>query len=256
MSIQQVLDPHGSFRVPANLCALGIMSKAPQAGKVKTRLVPPLSGEEAAKLNACFLRDLGDSISKVSEEGAARGVAVYTPLGQEESYESTLPPDFFLLPQRGNGFGDRLLFAAQDLFAIGFESVCLINSDSPTVPAASFAEAVLELAKPGERIVLGPTEDGGYYLIGLKQPCPRLFQEIEWSTERVFHQTLQRAKEVGLKAHQLPPGFDVDDCATLKRLCDELLGDRLGSTDKVAPATRRFLREIIEREGRDRIWPM
>src|SRR6267378_152514 len=186
MSEHGVLNPRREIQVPPNLCALGIMTKAPQPGKVKTRLVPPLSPEEAAELNICFLCDLAGSISQACLESSAQGVGVYTPLGSESVYESILPKDFFLMAQRGHEFGQRLIFAVGDLFKVGFASVCLINSDSPTVPASSFVEAANELAKAGDRIVLGPSEDGGYYLIGLKKLHQGLFEEIDWSTERVF----------------------------------------------------------------------
>jgi len=231
------------------------MTKVPQPGKVKTRLVPPLSLEEAAELNICFLRDLAGSTSQACLESSAQGVGVYTPIGAESAYESILPRNFLLIPQRGHEFGERLIFAAEDLFTVGFESVCLINSDSPTVPASSFVEAANELAKAGDRIVLGPSEDGGYYLIGLKKLHQGLFEEIDWSTERVFDQTMQHASEIDVEVHQLPCGFDVDDRATLARLCEELLGPEARSSSNMAPNTRRFLREIVRRDGRDRIWP-
>ena len=101
--------------------------------------------------------------------------------------------------------------AIEDLLRIGFSSVCLINSDSPTVPPASFVEAVLALSEPGDRMVLGPAEDGGYYLIGVKKLHRRLFEEIDWSTERVFQQTMDRAREINLEVHQLRARLDVDD---------------------------------------------
>jgi uncharacterized protein len=229
------------------------MTKAPRAGQVKTRLVPPLTPTEAAAINRCFLRDLAASISRACLESPARGVAVYTPVSANACYEGILPPDFFLLPQRGDYFGERLSFATEDLLNAGFESVCLINSDSPTVPAACFAEAANALAKQGDRIAIGPSDDGGYYLIGMKQIHRRMFEEIDWSTDRVFDQTMERAAEIALDVKLLPKSYDVDDAATLRRLCGELLNDN--AQDCVAPATRKFLQEIIDREGRARIWP-
>jgi rSAM/selenodomain-associated transferase 1 len=255
MSSHRIVDPSAPLLIPAKMCALGIMTKAPQAGKVKTRLSPPLTPQEAAALNICFLRDLARSISLACSQTSARGIAVYTPAGAEATYEAILPTDFFLMPQRGETFGERLIFAAEDLFKVGFESVCLINSDSPTVSTFSFVEAANQLAKPGERIVLGPSDDGGYYLIGIKKLHHRLFENIDWSTERVFAQTWKRASEIGVEVHQLPHGFDVDDRATLRRLCDEMLRKISGSTNDVAPETRKFLSEIIAREGRARVWP-
>lgn len=251
------------------------MTKAPQPGQVKTRLVPPLTAHEAAKLNKCFLADTAAAISNVSsrrracppkpqprqvsdadktqlksrlpaslrEEGtSALGIAVYTPVGAESTYSEILSPDFALLPQRGESFGERLYFAAVDLFRCGFESVCLIDSDSPTVPAENFAQAVKLLKCPGDRIVLGPCDDGGYYLIGIKKPHQEIFERIDWSTERVFAQTKQRARELSLEVKLLPTGYDVDDEASLGRLCRELLARNVPA--HIAPKTREFLRKL------------
>lgn len=253
MSKLEVIKPEECSEKFAGLCALGIMTKVPEAGKVKTRLTPPLTQDEAATLNVCFLRDLSWSIVAGIESSPAKGVAIYTPVGKESAYNEILPEGFVLIAQRGEDFGERLRNAVGDLLEVGFESVCLINSDSPTVPATSFAEAATELATPGDRIVLGPSDDGGYYLIGLKALHRRLFEEIDWSTERALAQTLERAEEIGISVHQLPSGFDVDDRVTLRRLCDELL-DR-DVPDELAPSTRKFLSDIVKREGRARIWP-
>jgi len=262
----RILDPNFPDRGASNQCALAVMTKAPQAGRVKTRLVPPLTPEQAAELNKCFLRDTAATISRVcsrrpvddankmplkhasashSEAAtAACGIAVYTPVGAESTYTDILPADFSLLAQRGDEFGQRLYFAVEDLFKYGFEAVCLIDSDSPTVPAENFAEAVELLSTDEDRVVLGPSEDGGYYLIGLKAPHQNLFKQIDWSTERVLKQTIKRASEVGLEVQLLANGYDVDDDASLRRLSKELLGERVD--ESVAPNTRRFLLRLVE----------
>jgi rSAM/selenodomain-associated transferase 1 len=247
----RVLHPNLPDRGASGLCALAVMTKAPQAGRVKTRLVPPLTPEEAAELNKCFLRDTAIVILRACNHGPvadggktarAVGVAVYTPVGAESVYTDILPADFSLLPQRGDKFGERLYFAVEDLFKCGFEAVCLIDSDSPTVPAENFAEAVELLSIGQDRVVLGPSDDGGYYLIGVKKLDRHLFEQIDWSTERVFIQTIQRATEIGLEIKLLPTGYDVDDAASLRRLCHELLGENTGGG--VAPNTRKFLESI------------
>jgi glycosyltransferase A (GT-A) superfamily protein (DUF2064 family) len=133
----------------------------------------------------------------------------------------------------------------EDLFKCGFESVCLIDSDSPTVPAENFAAAVELLDASNDRIVLGPCDDGGYYLIGLKRPHGQLFEEIAWSTERVLEQTIQRAAELGVEVKLLPAGYDVDDAASLRRLYDELLAET--ASTNTAPHTRKFLVNIVAR---------
>lgn len=226
------------------------MTKVPRAGHVKTRLVPPLTPEEAAELNACFLRDTAAAIQQACKSDAV-GIAVYTPVGFETAYNDILPPEFELLPQRGDGFGERLAFAVADVFHCGFNSVCLIDSDSPTVPASAYAEAVALLSRPRDAVVLGPSDDGGYYLIGLKKHHRGLFEEIDWSTNRVFEQTRRRAKELDLDVALLPNGYDVDDRESLNRLCEELLGDRVSSDS--APHTRNFLDVFVRRNGRERI---
>src|SRR5205814_1787066 len=247
-----VLDPNLPNRGARGLCALGVMTKAPLVGRVKTRLVPPLTPEEAAELNKCFLRDTAAAISTacsrrpVGETARASAIAVYTPFGAESAYNDILPDDFSLLPQRGDKFGERLYFAVEDLFKCGFDSVCLIDSDSPTVPAENFAEAVELLSTSDDRIVLGPSDDGGYYLIGVKKPHRHLFEQVDWSTERVLNQTIQRATENGLEVKLLPSGYDVDDADSLRRLRNQLLADKTSSD--VAPYTREFLASFMERK--------
>jgi uncharacterized protein len=248
----RVLDPNLPGRMANGLCALAVMTKAPQAGRVKTRLVPPLTPEEAAELNKCFLRDTAAAISSacsrrpVGDEGkTARSspIAVYTPVGAESVYTDILPADFSLLPQRGDKFGERLYLAIEDLCKCGFDALCLIDSDSPTVPAENFEQAVELLSTSEDRVVLGPSDDGGYYLIGMKKPHRHLFEQIDWSTERVFNQTMQRATEIGIEVKRLPTGYDVDDDASLRHLCHELLGEQ--GDDSVAPSTRKFLAGLV-----------
>ena len=147
-----------------------------------------------------------------------------------------------LLPPRRIGLGDALFDAAEDLLAAGYGAACLVNADSPTLPTGALVAAARALAAPGARLVLGPAKDGGYYLIGLKQPHRRLFEDIAWSTDRVYRQTLDRAAEIGLDAVTLDAWYDVDDVASLRRLVDEL-----GSPDPAgyaAPHTAAFLRRL------------
>jgi len=255
-AVHRVLDPAAPSHLSKGLCALAVMTKAPLAGKVKTRLTPPLTAAESAALNICFLRDTSAAILSATTKGPARGIGVFTPLGAEGAYQDILPDKFELVPQRGEEFGDRLASAVEDLLQVGFESVCLINSDSPTVPAECFREATEVLRQTDDTVVLGPSDDGGYYLIGLKKLHRALFENIDWSTERVLSQTIERAVQLDLKVHLLPAWYDVDDRATLGRLCDELFGEHSSAEECTsAPATRGFLAELLQKEGRERIWP-
>jgi uncharacterized protein len=255
-AIQRILDPREGRQVPRDLCALAVMTKAPKAGRVKTRLSPPLTPDEAAALNICFLRDTAAAISRTANVGRAQGIGVYTPIGAEDAYVDILPEDFALVPQRGEAFGERLSAATEDLLQLGFASLCLIDSDSPTVPAHAFALATEHLSKPEDSVVLGPSDDGGYYLIGLKKLHRPLFESIDWSTDRVLEQTVAAARKIGLPVHLLPAWYDIDDRSTLARLCNELFGaDGQSSDGFEAPATRQFISALLEREGRSRIWP-
>ena len=237
------------------VCALGLMAKAPLAGEVKTRLVPPLTATEAAALNLCFLRDMATNIKSVSETEAASGLVVYTPAGAEAAFAGVLPAGFELLLQRGASLGERLCNATDDLLRAGFEAVCLINSDSPTLPKAMLLRALNSLAAPGDRVVLGAAEDGGYYLIGLKHAHQNLFSGIAWSTPEVLTRTKQRAAEIDLPVELLPAWYDVDDADTLTRLCEELFFTPCSNGAYHAPYTRAFLESIIKTEGLHRICP-
>ena len=220
------------------------MTKAPRAGQVKTRLSPPLTAKEAAALNICFLRDTAAAILQAGSGG--QGIGCFTPADAAKEFTTILPSAFYLLAQREGEFGERLSGAIEDLLAAGFASVCLIDSDSPTVPPIVFAEAVTVLSRPNDSVVLGPSADGGYYLIGVRQRHAELFAGLDWSTERVLQQTLNRAKETGLPVHFLPTYYDVDDAVSLARLCRDLLSPQKRGRKTAAPATREFLRTLIE----------
>jgi len=229
-------------------CAVAVMAKAPRVGAVKTRLAPPLSEAEAAALSGCFIRDVADNIIAAAQSTPIHGHVAYSPAGSEMVFRDLLPDTFQLLPPRHDGLGFSLADAAEDLLAAGYGSVCLVNADSPTLPTSILVEAALTLQTPGDRIVIGPAEDGGYYCIGLKNRHLRLFEDIDWSTERVFGQTLERAHEIGLDAVVLPTWYDVDDLASLRRLAGALLGDLTDQNQRpqfAAPHTAYFLRRLI-----------
>jgi rSAM/selenodomain-associated transferase 1 len=243
-----ILKPDEIIETHHGLCALAIMAKVPRPGKVKTRLAPPLTLEQSAALNTCFLRDTTANIAAVAAQGNASGIICYTPVGDEEAFDGLLPDGFSLIAQRGDGFGERLHCAVTDLLACGFGAVCLIDSDSPTLPQSALDEAVRRLAEPGDRMVLGGSDDGGYYLIGLKTAHSTVFDRITWSTASVYRETMERAHEAALEAVELPLWYDVDDGATLRILAAELLEDKrpaFATTEGYdAQATRDFLRAL------------
>jgi rSAM/selenodomain-associated transferase 1 len=240
-----ILDPGHGDSSRASVCALAVMAKAPRPGKVKTRLSPPLTLAQTAALNICFLRDTTLNIAGVP---GAKGMVCYTPVGDEAAFDSLLPEEFAMIAQRGDGFGERLHLAATDILACGFGSVCLIDSDSPTLPQGALVRAVEELARPGDRVVLGPSHDGGYYLIGLKAAHAAPFERITWSTASVMEETRERCAEAGLELVELPTWYDVDDEQTLRMLSAELLHGALPAFAQgggyPASNTREFLLEM------------
>jgi rSAM/selenodomain-associated transferase 1 len=210
-------------------CAIGVMAKAPQPGKSKTRLCPPLLPEQAAALSAAFLRDITENIALAARQQPITGYIAYAPAGREDLFDGHLAAGTGLLladgtppmPPDVQGFGRCLLHAVQAMLARGHGSAVVLNSDSPTLPTALLARTAAELERDGDRVVLGPADDGGYYLLGMKAAHAHLFADIAWSTDSVAETTRRRAAECGLSVFELPAWYDVDDQAALQRLVSE-----------------------------------
>ncbi len=224
-------------------CAVAVMAKVPQAGRSKTRLVPAVPPEAAAALSAAFLRDTTENIALAARDAPLDGHVAYAPAGLEGLFDGHLAAGTSLLladgsgdmPEAVHGFGRCLLHATRTLLDDGYGAACVLNSDGPTLPTAFLVRAAALLAQPGDRAVLGPSEDGGYYLLGLKRAHTFMFADIDWSTGAVAAQTRDRALSAGLELVELPPWFDVDDRASLRHLLDALDRDDGGYE---APATR------------------
>lgn len=235
-----MLDFRRDMAPPVPRIALCIMAKAPRAGQVKTRLCPPLSPGEAAELSTCFLLD---RIAQVRTVSGAEPALAYAPADAAEEFEA-LAPGLTLLPQRGADLTARLESVLDDLFADGCDAAIMIDSDSPTLPT-EFLERAVRLAASGEHdLVLGPSEDGGFYLIGLRRAHPGLFEQMPLSTSAVLAETLRRARARGLRVARLPAWYDVDTGPDLARLLAEL-----GAAPGGARHTRGFVLERLA--GRD-----
>src|SRR5439155_18882143 len=174
------------------------------------------------------------------------GYMAFGPPGSEGFFERTLSPDIHLISAWLPNFGDCLLLAIEAMLRRGHSAAVVLNSDSPTLPTSLLVETAEVLARPGDRAVLGPSTDGGYYLLGLKQAHRRMFEDITWSTERVAEQTLERAREIGLDVHILSPWYDVDDLNALRRLHEELHGRR-AMPHAHAPAAAPNTKALIDR---------
>ena len=204
---------------------LAIAAKQPESGRVKTRIAAEIGDDQAAELCRCALHDTLALASAVVH--VTRAVSYAPATAEARRYFETEAPAFELLPQHGADLGQRM----QDLFSRlmqRFSPVVLIGSDSPDLPAA-FIEGAFALLTQADA-VLGPANDGGYYLIGLNAVQPALFERIDWSTDAVAEQTRVRARETGLRLAELPRWHDLDTVADLRLLAAP-----------GAPATRAFV---------------
>lgn len=214
--------------------ALMVVAKQPAPGQTKTRLSPPLSGDEAAALYECFLRDTLDIIRAAQQQLAFDPIICYLPLGAE-TYFRTLAPDFGLLPQQGADLSERLHHATSHCLNNGYAQAVIMDSDSPTLPPDNLVQAFSSLESSD--ISLGRCDDGGYYLIGLKRPAPDLFLKVMMSTPTVSADTLEQARKNKLQVAMLPICYDIDFKEDLMRLQAELAALPMTT----AQHTRRFL---------------
>jgi uncharacterized protein len=255
----EILTPGSRNSVFSGRCAIAIMIKTPRNGFSKTRLSPPLQSEEAAEISRCFLRDTSAAIEALMRDDRfVVGVAVYTPVGSEPELADLLPAQFKMLAQRQGDLGSRLSGATEDLFSLGFSAVCLVDSDSPTLPLENLRAMTARLKERADRVVIGPCTDGGYYLLGMNRSYAELFEEIDWSTGSVYQQTICRSKEINLPMVELPVWYDVDDQDSLNRLLSELFPEwSMENVPQGAPAlnTQEFLHRLLTGESAARIWP-
>ena len=218
-----------------------VVAKQPAPGQTKTRLCPPLSPSQAADLYDCFLRDTLDTMRKVP--GVQRMIGFLPE--DAHPYFHQIAPDMGLVSQRGASLGERLDHMLTEALAGGPQKAVVMDSDSPTLPADYIIQAFERLADAD--VVLGPTNDGGYYLIGLKQPQPHLLRQVQMSTPHVLKDTLSLAESSGLTVSLLPAWYDVDTIADLHKLDSEISGL---SASGCAAATRRWLSQAAWRSPR------
>jgi rSAM/selenodomain-associated transferase 1 len=221
------------------------MAKAPSLGNPKTRLQPPLTAAQARPLAAAFLQDI---VAIAATSGAAVFVACTPPAGVAEVMALTGLADGQVFPQQGDGLSARCAGVFEKLFAAGAEAVMLLGADTPHLPEAWLQQAVAELsqAQPRPRLVLGPSDDGGYYLIGLRRESsaslPALLDGMIWSTATVCAETIARATAAGLEVRLLPPCYDIDTPSDLDRLQRDL--GQTGAAQR-APRTRAVLQALL-----------
>jgi rSAM/selenodomain-associated transferase 1 len=211
-------------------CGIAVMAKASLPGRTKTRLVPPLTFEEAAELNGVFLADAFANIAAATRLASVRPFAAYGPAG-EEAFFDRFDPRPELISAVFPYFGDCLHAGIMGMFESGCSAACVLNSDTPDLPTEYLIRCARALQDGRDRVVIGPADDGGYYLLGISRPHRRLFEDIEWSTPQVLAQTLARAAELELEVVTLPIWSDIDDAASLSRFARRL---GLGEADPQA----------------------
>jgi len=216
---------------PGDDCAI-LFARTPIPGRVKSRLWTHLTPEQACALHCAAASDMAALMAEAlpgiphwlffSEEPAAcpdparagrRELVERAAIG---SASLVLPPDWQYAVQQGATLGDRMAAAFLRAFASGARRVVIFGSDSPTLPPRVPQQALEVLADCD--VVLGPSEDGGYYLIGCRRFDPRLFHGVEWSTPRTCEQTLANARGLGVRTTLLEPWFDLDEWQDIERL--------------------------------------
>jgi rSAM/selenodomain-associated transferase 1 len=214
---------------------LVLTAKPPVPGQVKTRFQPELTPEQAAALYRAFLQDTLTLMRSVP--GVQYGL-VFPRDGDRAAFGDLIPGDFWLRRQAAVGLTDTLGGTLTEALGRGHSGVIFLSSDSPSLPVTALEQAIGRLAT--HDVVIGPATDGGYYLIGLKQVVPALFERMPWSTPAVLGETLVRTRRAGLRVGCTPPWYDVDSFENLRFLAAHLAADQT----LAAAATRRALSEV------------
>jgi uncharacterized protein len=213
-------------------CGIIIMAKVPEAGKVKTRLQPFLTPEQSAEFANSLLQD---TINK-AKQAKNNLIIAYSPIERRDHFDSFTNHNFMLLAQSGNNLGERMFNAFEFAFSQNLDSVVMIGTDSPTFPP-DFVERAFGCLEQTDA-VLGKTEDGGFYLIGLRKLNKRIFENVEWSSAQTCSKTKNNLEQIGFSLTELPVWYDVDVPEDLERLKkDELLR-------QFAPETFEWLKSL------------
>lgn len=195
--------------------ALVVMTKMPEPGRSKTRLVPPLTFEEACDVARALLID---QLSNVKKFNGARLFVAFTPDSARGFFENLAPEAFSCFPQRGHSLGERMQHIFQQLFDGAFNNVILIGSDLPVIPLSFFEQAYASLEEAETDVVLGPSADGGYYLVGMNRLISNIFEGIPWSSGDVLSRTIEKVASAGIKYRLLPIWSDIDTPQDLQHL--------------------------------------
>jgi uncharacterized protein len=222
--------------------ALIIFAKQPVAGKVKTRLSPPLSAIEAATLYNCMLHDI---IAKLESLKGVDRFLFITGGAESSAFFNEIFPRTEIHQQTGNDLGEKMAAAFAAVFSRGYQAAAIIGTDSPDLPLTYIVEAYRILEEQRAEAVFGPSEDGGYYLLAIGRLYKELFAGIHWSTSHVLQQSIVNAETTGLRVVRLPTWYDIDTIEDLTR-------PELRDNTNCAPLTRQYINNLlITHENKD-----
>lgn len=216
--------------------AIIIMAKVPSAGNVKTRLQPYFSSDDCAKLSMAFLQDAVNKAKTVCENV----ILAYSPTEEINALRRILPSQSIYIEQTGRDLGERMFNIFEFAVEQKSDSIVMIGTDSPTFPA-EFIEKAFVLLENSADAVLGETEDGGFYLIGLRKLQKEIFENVEWSSPRTFLQTKGNIEKLNFNFIGIPKWFDVDTPEDLQKLKNEL-----SANPQSAPITSEFLKRNLK----------
>ncbi len=205
-----------------------VLAKAPVPGRVKTRLTPPFTPQEAALLAEAALADTLEAGARASF--ARHTLAIDDPRAAPGALRAELPARFEVSPQRGKGLDERIAAAFDDAYAEIALPVVLIGMDTPQV-TPGLLETVAHLLAAGDTdAVFGPAEDGGFWLLGLRRPDPGLILGVPMSADHTGRVQLERLRDAGLRVRQVPELLDVDTAADAERVAQQAPGSRFAAT--------------------------
>ena len=216
--------------------AIIIMAKVPSAGNVKTRLQPFLSADECAALSEAFLQDTVNKARAVCENV----VLAYSPPAEINTLRNFLPSQNKFIEQTGKDLGEKMFNAFKFAFGQRTDAVVMIGTDSPTFPF-DFIEQAFEFLETNSDVVLGKTEDGGFYLIGLRKLESEIFENVAWSSPETFEQVFENIHKSNLHLREVPAWYDVDEQADFEKLREEILHNK--NAQRRAPKTYALIRE-------------
>lgn len=197
---------------------LTVFARAPQLGKVKTRLTPPLTAPQALALHRAFIEDTLEHLARLERPGLQKQLLLSQALAEDEKLQ--IPEAFQVGFQVDGDLGVRLSRMFESSFERGATRVVVVGSDSPTLPAQVIADAFDELATG--HVAVGPAEDGGYYLLGCDRFYPELFTGVSWGSQDVLQQTRDTLERLGIAHTLLVPWYDIDRGDDLTKLRQEI----------------------------------